>query len=305
MNTRELLELAQLDAMGLLDEQDAREFEVAFAAAGPEIQEQIRKEQSRLCVIEPVLPDVRPPEHLRGKVLAAVHGAIVESITAPAPAGTGATTAVAARFEEHAQEEPATSVAAAVRHSAGRDLAMPGDPGRRRTARLWRISTFAFAAASVVLGITTISLQSEYERVINQKVTSESLERVTALFGMNTHDFFFADQTQRTVLHPVGESASDPRWMNVRAAVWHSADWSSVKLLCENLPSANGERYQLVAISEEGETRVIGDSLEPTQGGLMAFSIRNSFSPATERLALRAVVGSTTVAILESGRLLG
>lgn len=182
---------------------------------------------------------------------------------------------------------------------------MPGDAGRRRTARLWRISTFGFAAAALVLGITTISLQAEYERVINQKVTSESLERVTALFGMSTHDFFFADQTQRTILRPTGEATPDSRWANVRAAVWHSADWSHAKLLCENLPSSNGERYQLVAINDDGEVRVISDNLEPTQGGLMAFSIGQSFSPSTERLALRAVIGSVTVAILESQPLLG
>lgn len=52
MKTQELIELAVLDAMGLLDEQEREAFDAAFDAAAPAIQAQVRREQTRLSVSE-------------------------------------------------------------------------------------------------------------------------------------------------------------------------------------------------------------------------------------------------------------
>jgi len=48
MNTYELLEAAQLDALGLLDDAERDAFDAAFFAASPDVQAQIRREQARL-----------------------------------------------------------------------------------------------------------------------------------------------------------------------------------------------------------------------------------------------------------------
>lgn len=305
MSTRELVELAQLDAMGLLDEQEAREFEVAFAAAPAEIQEQIRKEQSRMCVLEPVLPDVQAPEHLRGKVLAAVHEAIVESIVETAPAGASAPVAMV-------EMTTAARGAAPVRHEGGRALPSLGENGRRRGLTIWRSTAIAFAAAAFVLGITTIRLQSQFERVIAQNSTGESIEKVTSIFGVDTHKFFFSPGTERAILYPAtaGVNASDVRsedWSKVSAVVWHNPDSTEARLICENLPTLKNKSYQLVAISDEGAIRVLGDDLKPTAGGLMAFAVSSEFSSKTDRIALRVIDAVTQQAtiILEAGPRLG
>lgn len=72
MSLQELIELAILDAMGLLDEREQASFESAFRTASPSIQAQVRREQTRLSRIEALLPDVTPPAGLRAAVLAAV-----------------------------------------------------------------------------------------------------------------------------------------------------------------------------------------------------------------------------------------
>ena len=80
MTTHELLELASLDAMGLLDPEEREAFELAFRAAAPALQAQIRREQLRLSYIDGILPVVEPPPGLRARVMAKVREAI-ESMT--------------------------------------------------------------------------------------------------------------------------------------------------------------------------------------------------------------------------------
>src|SRR5882672_10291884 len=77
MNLQQMIELAVLDAMGLLDETEQGQFESAFRAAAPQVRAQVRREQTRLSVIEALLPDVEPPAGLRAAVLDAVRRQIL------------------------------------------------------------------------------------------------------------------------------------------------------------------------------------------------------------------------------------
>ncbi|HLO40304.1 MAG TPA: hypothetical protein VK176_04715 [Phycisphaerales bacterium] len=299
MSTRELLELAQLDAMGLLDEQDAHEFEVAFAAAPAEIQKQIRDEQARMCVLEPVLPEVEPPADLRAKVLASVHTAIVETITQPVEA-------VAAAHAEPALPLAAAATRQDVRHAAGRQVG--GEPtGRRRGLNVWRSAAIAFAAAAIVLGITTVQLQAKFDQMSSQRRTTEMLSEVGKGLAGNARDFFFDASTHRTLLalEPATKlPGGAEQWQHVNAAVFHSTDWKSARLVCENLPSAGGERYQLVAVDDEGNERLLGD-LTPSAGGLAAFEVSGQFSLQTERLALKVLSATQQATIVMQSTKLG
>ncbi len=296
MSTRELVELAQLDAMGLLDEQEAREFEVAFAAAPAEIQEQIRTEQARMCVLEPVLPDVQAPEHLRGKVLSKVHEAIIESIVEKAPAPVSEVQA------------PIPAFAPAARHEAGREIPGIDDRRRVRSSRLWRTAALAFAAAAVVLGVTTLRLQSQFERVSSQKVAAESLGDANKFLGGKLSSFFFSD-VKKTMLNPVRQS--DSEWQKVQAVVAHNVEWSEALLVCTNLPSAKaGEKYELVAVDGKDQVlSVIASDLKPAaDGGIVSFSIPKDISADAQKLALRIVrngAEATATIVLESKSLLG
>ena len=62
MTLQELIELAILDAMGLLDEEERLAFEVAFRASAPAVQAQVRRERRegrrRQAAVEPLpLPE--------------------------------------------------------------------------------------------------------------------------------------------------------------------------------------------------------------------------------------------------------
>src|SRR5438105_666068 len=76
MNTHDLLEMASLDAMGLLDPEEREAFERAFRAAPPPLQAQIRREQLRFSAADDILPQVEPPLGLRARVIAAVREAM-------------------------------------------------------------------------------------------------------------------------------------------------------------------------------------------------------------------------------------
>lgn len=80
MSLKDLLELAHLDALGLLDEDDQRRFERAFVAAPPALKDQVRAEQARWADMDPILPRVEPPADLRDRVLAAVEQAMIRDV---------------------------------------------------------------------------------------------------------------------------------------------------------------------------------------------------------------------------------
>jgi hypothetical protein len=76
----ELVELATLDAFGLLPPVDAVRFERAFMAAPADVQSELRRLQSNFAENELLLPDEEPDAALRQRVLAAVsHTIEVES----------------------------------------------------------------------------------------------------------------------------------------------------------------------------------------------------------------------------------
>lgn len=74
----QLVELASLDAFGLLDAEDSLRFEDAFLAAPPRIRDSIRELQAELVSEDPLLSSEEPDETLREKVMQRVSQAIAE-----------------------------------------------------------------------------------------------------------------------------------------------------------------------------------------------------------------------------------
>jgi hypothetical protein len=115
MTTRELFELASLDVMGLLDDDERLAFEEGFRSAPPHIQAQLRAEQTRFSEIERLLPKAEPAPGLRARVVAVVKEAI------------------------SAASEPIATIGPAGRMRVG-------------SAPLWRAACIGFATAALVLG---------------------------------------------------------------------------------------------------------------------------------------------------------
>ncbi|GAB4555174.1 MAG: hypothetical protein Tsb0013_17920 [Phycisphaerales bacterium] len=143
MSTRELLELAALDAMGLLDEEERESFDTAFRAAAPELQARVRAEQARFANADHLLPPVEPPAGLRARVMAAVREAI-----------------------------------ASVKGDEPGVLASIGASTRTNTP-MWRAACIGFATATAVLGVLYLTVAQQnrtMERMIAQDTITELIQ---------------------------------------------------------------------------------------------------------------------------------
>src|SRR5262249_53868009 len=131
MKTQELLELAALDALGLLDENERETFDRAFRAAPPALQAQIRREQTRIAGDDWLLPKVQRPIGLRARVLAAWREAV-----------------------------SAVSNRGRARRLVGSLALLPS----RGVSPFWRAGAIGCAAATITMGVALFWVQSEYHR---------------------------------------------------------------------------------------------------------------------------------------------
>jgi len=216
MNTRELLELASLDALGLLDEQERDDFEKAFRLALPEVQAQIRREQLRFADLDRLLPEVEPPPGLRAKVLAAVREAIA-AVTASEPV-------------------------ARIGPGAARLLTM---------VRVWRAACIGFATASLVLAGFVYEVAQENKSIVQLVASGNTEDEVFKNFGPKFTEVFFAANKREVVFTPV---AADFEGHSPEARLILDPEKKVAVLLCKDLPR-NGAVYTLVLRQDDGTTK--------------------------------------------------
>ncbi|MHC4809286.1 MAG: hypothetical protein ACYTEV_02840 [Planctomycetota bacterium] len=183
MTRDELLELAPLDALGLLDEYDALLFSRGFHAAPESVQAEIRELQAAVAADETLLPDVTPPASLSGRVLAAVRSE-VEASSDLAPLATigrrrsaTAAAAAAATLDRPGMVQRPTAHGGPIR------------PRRRLVDSLanhgWRAAAFALAAAVVVamyFGVQLLDQNRELFVIVRQMQAEQATaNRLNAL----------------------------------------------------------------------------------------------------------------------------
>ncbi len=171
MKTHELLELASLDALGLLDDHEREAFEKAFGAAPPPVQAQIRREQARISRADQYLPEVEAPVSLRAKVLAAVHQAM-EAVTG------------------------------ARRSAASFPSLLPS----RGVSPVWRGTAIACAAAALVFGFAGLRIYSDVKDV-NSYLQSNQWADAFKNMGPQFASKFLAADTQFVGFAPVAQDA--------------------------------------------------------------------------------------------------
>lgn len=231
MNTHELLELASLDALGLLDADEREAFERAFRAAPPAIQAQIRREQLRTSLSDDTLPAVEPPPGLRPRVLARVRDALVGSIT--------------------------------VRKISGGAVVPPLRPVYG-VSRMWRIGAIASAAAAIVLGFTTLQLRSDFQgisgglsdHVIRDSILKDFSSRFSqAMFDPRTEFVQFAPDHE-------GSQAAELASFAGKALLVIDPASRSGQLFVKDLP-AGGAEYELIVEDENGNITTADITFRP------------------------------------------
>jgi hypothetical protein len=221
MNTRQLIEAAAMDALGLLSREEREEFEQALRAAPPHVQAEVRREQRRTADAELAnLPEVQPPGWLRFRVISAVRDAIAR------------TTPASASEERPAERSPFTSAWS--------------------SANAWRVAAIALASASVTLGIFNLAFRSEIKDLDAQLDNRNRQEAMTGI-AQKFPDVFLADDKQEADL-AVNPNLTIQSFNNnrpVEARVMASANANACVLLVRNLPVHNG-RYRVVLLNDQG-----------------------------------------------------
>lgn len=297
MNTYELLEAAQLDALGLLDDAERDAFDAAFFAASPDVQAQIRREQARLVrtdwlpssEVEPsaglkdaVLTDVAVAS-LRDRVLGAVHSEIGKSAPVPSSATSSA---ISSSIGVH-------------QHASGR--VAPALRPSRRVTPLWRAAALGFASASIGLGGALLHLREKFDSIFNEARNEQSIGALAQIPGFQVSDVLLNPNIKRVALTPQSQG------IRARATVLIDPDRDSATVYCMNLNPTDGKFYRIVALDEKGAELSELARFEGT-GGLKGQAITLNKS-ATPRIAIMLTSKDPQAGpgemILASGPLLG
>lgn len=202
MTTDELLELAPLDALGLLDEYDALLFSRAYHSASEPVRRRIRDLQAEVAGDPAILPDVELPEGMRQRVVAAVSREAEEASDARPLATIGA---VRPGQILHTLDRPGAPVARLERRRSGRRLS------DSLAGNVWRAASFGLAAALIVtiyFGGQTRERNAQLAGVTNMLLAGDDVEAaLDAIPGVLPR---FAElsgdrNARRIAMTPIGE----------------------------------------------------------------------------------------------------
>ena len=214
MNTLDLIELAVLDALGMLEPAEADAFDTAFRAAAPSVQQRVRTEQARLANLERLLPDVSPDPAVRDLVLTAVREAMLAQAVAEAA--------------ESDEDGPLV-----LRKSRG-------------VSRSWRIGAVASAAVAfgVAFGHSTLryhSLEARFESNIG-------LDGALNAYGTESMSIFFdKDKLQDIKFAPVDPASQ------VQVVIEYIDEKDIGFLRAASLSASDSVEYALVVLDPNNQ----------------------------------------------------
>lgn len=270
MTNHELLELASLDAMGLLEPSEREAFEIAFTSASPSVQATVRREQLRVTEMAGTHPGLETPPGLKARVLSALRVAMTE-----------AKQSVGLRLAGSPGNTPAT---------------LPTIHGVTQVHRWWRTAAISAVAASIVLAIGMQQIRSEVRATDRQIVSNELSDTFRKDFGLQFSEMLTDSETDLIAFSTQTKGSIRPR-----AALIINRDTRHAYLFTRNLPSSD-TGYELIAVSEGGRSSRVLTSIAGSGTNLTApHAIESLVLAAGETLTLRRV-GSTD-AVLTTARL--
>ena len=197
LSREDLLELAQLGALGMLDEVDAARFERALASASPTVQSEV-KALEQTTATDPVLcASEKPPASLRLRVLARVADEIESDARSGQPLATiGPATTVHTQRSEG--RDGRTANAALASESSLRDMReLIEDLSRRNALQrgprqlYWRAASFVLLA-SLLVSLYFNNRLSELSRRLADSTVARSLEEDVARLAHEFRGFDFS-----------------------------------------------------------------------------------------------------------------
>ncbi|HRP63877.1 MAG TPA: hypothetical protein PK400_11325 [Phycisphaerales bacterium] len=225
MTRKEMLELAALDVLGLLDEYEAALYTRSFHQAPASVQDEIVQLQAEIAEDPALLSDENPDATLRDRVLDYVSRAMEQELAPIATIG-------------HRRQEPVEQ----------RDvIARIGFAG---SGLGWRVATFALCGVVLVfIYFLSVSIQQQHEltKLALDNNTSTQIEQI---LGRTFKDYFFDDTTHRFNLKPSASSDS------ARAVLLVAEDFGRAMLITEELPEGTGP-MELTVRDANGTVHVV------------------------------------------------
>lgn len=265
MTTHELLELASLDALGLLDPEEREGFERAFRAAPPALQAQIRREQLRLAHIDDVLPGVEPPPGLRARVVAAVREAIGSMSIRKIGGG---------------------AIVPDLRPSYG-------------VNRMWRVGAIAAAAASVVLGLSVVQMRMDYMDIQTGVGNNIASDQILKDFGIRFSQSMFNPETRFVQFANTDAASAAGQPFSGRALLVVEPASRTGELFVKDLP-ADGAEYEVVVEDADGNVAIADVTIRPAGAGIERRQLENIAVENTRSVGIR-LRGASGVLLRSTG----
>jgi anti-sigma-K factor RskA len=240
-DTHELLELAALDVLGLLDAEEREAFERSFRAAPPALQAQVRREQTRLAGVnmDSLLPSVEPPLGLRARVLNAIREAVQT---------------VSTRKDVAGRIVPALPLAPELAQARG-------------VNRWWRAGAIGAVAASVVFGFVALQVRSDFQQLAGAVNSNKMQDHFLREYGAHFDRAFFNGAARSVHFSPAVPAERDADGVG-KATLLLDTTTKKAQLYLKNL-AANAGPYSLVVTDDQGnvshavlEFRTTGSGIE-------------------------------------------
>lgn len=267
MNFIDLIELAVLDALGMLDADEAAEFDAAFDAAPPSTRQRVRDEQARLANLEGVLPQVSPSPEMRDRVITAVREAMLADAIAKA---------------SEADDDGPLSI----RQSRG-------------VARMWRVGAIGAAAAAVAFGVAFGHSTLRYNDLNERFENGIGLQGAINAYGPETMDMMLKSHlVQEVRFTPVDRDS------RVIVVLKYLDERQLGFVQCGHLPTVEDVQYALVEWDGNDQIGPTIQQFAPSSGALTIQRLENLVLENGMRLALvsvtngsKQIMATTTIAM--------
>jgi hypothetical protein len=248
MTTQELMENANLAALGLLDPQEHIAYERALLAAPDAVRDRIIRDQARWASGEGLLPDVSAPEGLRGRVIEAVRNAMVEE-------QVHSTSLAHGLFAMPGVAMPGVAMPGVGTPGVG----MPGVPsaqsntqaawqsvGKKHVPAYWRVAAVGLMAACVALVGVTLFVSQSASRTGSVADQNSVLQATTTPAGNAiADDLMFSAATRQAIM----ESNAD---FVGKATIYSNPDWKRTIVFTSRMPTlAEGKTYRIIEVTDE------------------------------------------------------
>jgi hypothetical protein len=203
MTREELIELAALDACGLLDRYDAATYTRSFLDAPAAVQDEVRELQAAIAGDESLLPDEATPSELREAVLAAVHDAMEQEAARLAPIAT-----IGRRRRPQIDGEGEGAPAPLPRGGRGWRLLF-GGPGQA-----WRAACFALAGALLVMLVSWAEIGRQNQEIWRAAIERRDLDWLVPEFP-TLEQYLRHPDSMSVVLQPLKPAGPKGPWARV------------------------------------------------------------------------------------------